>query len=159
MAAISVRVEGAGKAVAAFDEVETGIQNPRGPLQTVLREVMYPAVAERFAQSGPGWKPLSPLYAAYKRQRFGNQPILVATGKMRDALTGKSGSVYTVAQNWIQIRIDQATPYARYHQTGTKRIPARPPVSFTTEQQVQMGAVLEREFTQLIHGQGFEVKK
>lgn len=35
---------------------------------------------------GGKWKPLSPAYAAWKRQQVGEQPIMVFTGKLRSAM-------------------------------------------------------------------------
>jgi hypothetical protein len=46
-----------------------------------------------------GYKRLSPAYARRKTKRFGKQPILVATGTLRDDAVGKY-RVYRYANKW-----------------------------------------------------------
>lgn len=81
------------------------------------------------------WAPLSPAYAKQKRRLYGANPILVATGSMRDALT-KSGSGSAVRYyNSRELRFGTAgVTYASFHQTGTVRgLPDRPPFDFTKD--------------------------
>jgi phage gpG-like protein len=158
MAAIGLRAEGAGTLVAAFDAMATGIQNPKGPLLGLYQDVITVLVAQRFAAEGPGWAPLSPVYAARKQQLVGRKPILQFSGALLSALTGHRGAVYTVAGNTLTIHPDETVPYWKAHQFGTKYMPARPPLSFSTAQQQQMGAYLEQQFVRLAQRADIEVR-
>jgi len=86
--------------------------------------------AEGGGPSGP-WAPLSEAYEAWKTDRFPGQPILVATGALREALTD---SVSQQAwREWSASAFSFGTAgveYASFHQTGTGRMPARPPFDF-----------------------------
>lgn len=73
----------------------------------------------RFA--GPGWTPLSPVYALQKARRYPGRGILHASGDMRRAADSPERSVtpYT-----LTLTIDD--PKLQYHQEGTPNMPARP---------------------------------
>ena len=73
------------------------------------------------------YAPLNPKYAAWKKKHFGNKPILVREGKMKQrALVCK---VYKTSKNaWI-VKPRKPTFYHKYHEEGGKNLPARP--SFT----------------------------
>jgi hypothetical protein len=64
-------------------------------------------VQDNFASSGRyvgGWRALSPGYAAWKLAKYGRQPILVATGRMRESLTlGGRGNVVRVTKKEAQL--------------------------------------------------------
>lgn len=96
---------------------------------------------------GRPWAPLSPAYARRKRERWGNQPILVASGRMRESLTepprgsirGKFARLFTGGSDdavleltRTSLTIGTAVPYSAHHQfarpskgkpTGRKRRP------------------------------------
>lgn len=123
---MAVAFERAGAELADFSEHVF----PR--LQTVLED----AVREQFDAEGKGpqagdWKPLTPAYEAWKEERFPGQPILVATGALRDALT-VSGSAHALRDNSAsQFNFGtQGLEYASFHQVGTTRMVARPPFDF-----------------------------
>lgn len=78
---------------------------------------------------GGNWAWLSPKYRAWKAVHYPGAPILVRTGEMRESVRwygtnlGPGGLFdphpsYVIAGTTI--------PYAKYHQTGTKHMPARP---------------------------------
>lgn len=68
---------------------------------------------------GERWSPLSRAYAEQKRQRYGDQPILVATGKMRKSFKATWNPYKGVVWN--------TAAYFKYHQSNQPRskIPRR----------------------------------
>lgn len=53
------------------------------------------------------------------RTSGGKHPLLIRTGNMRQTLAWRVAGLDTVA-------VGTSTPYAKYHQSGTKFMPARP---------------------------------
>lgn len=91
----------------------------------------WPAIAEdframsaqRFADNGPGWAPLSPTTVQLKRAAGYSQPekILYATGALYDSLTGfTEHSVYESTPE--HLTVGTSLPYAKYHQQGPRQI-------------------------------------
>jgi hypothetical protein len=75
------------------------------------------------AFAGRPWAPLSPRYAAWKAARFPGKKILTRTGQLRRAATSPTRrATPTVLTLTIESEV------AVYHQEGTPRMPARPPV-------------------------------
>tara|TARA_R100001129_G_scaffold172248_1_gene142812 strand:- start:74 stop:565 length:492 start_codon:yes stop_codon:yes gene_type:complete len=76
---------------------------------------------------GMNWPPLSPAYAAWKSRHFPNRPLLVLRGHLRDSLTNESSRqmVFNRAGG-RQLIIGTRIKYAKFHQYGTKKMPARP---------------------------------
>lgn len=109
---------------------------------TPMRELMEGEVAEveaetreRFAgqidSNGTAWPPLKP--ATIKRK--GHARILVETGRLGVSLVedGHPDAVIEIIDEPGQGGFSRGTgvEYAGFHQTGTKRMPARPPVGVT----------------------------
>jgi phage gpG-like protein len=84
---------------------------------------------------GGRWVPLTRSTEAQKR---GRGQILVRSGRLRDSLsrTGAPGQVYRATQD--EVEIGSSVPYARKHQRGGKRLPAREVISLTDEQMRQL---------------------
>lgn len=59
------------------------------------------------------WQELSPMYAAIKEHRYPGQPILVATGKMRDS--------FNALIDPTTLTIGNTAPYFVYHQSSLPR--------------------------------------
>ena len=67
--------------------------------------------------SGIPWKKLSPGYKKWKAMRYGDQPILRASGNMLDTATLRS---------WGDKIIVRSSRLGPYHQFGTTKMSARP---------------------------------
>ncbi|RIJ76611.1 hypothetical protein D1871_11095 [Nakamurella silvestris] len=110
----------------------------------------FERIGDQFAQAemanfltqGGGWAPLSPGYAAYKAARFPGRPILVRTGEMRDSLTHRPFGIDTVGDT--RAEFGTADPKAKYHQHGTSKMPARPPVKVSEGNRNEMAKTLQR---------------
>ncbi len=95
------------------------------PLQRFGEYLVNEQIPQQFEKQGipKRWSPLSPAYAAWKRRHFGKLPILVLSGAMR------AGFSYKVTPRTLQIR--NRKKYWQFHQTGTAKMPARPPLQIT----------------------------
>ena len=80
------------------------------------------------------WRPLDPEYATWKLERYGNQGILVgrrADGSdLRASLIfsnsrGSIRNIITTAEGTTSAEFGTDLPYAKFHQTGTRDMPAR----------------------------------
>lgn len=67
-----------------------------------------------------------PGYATWKRQKFGNKPILVASGQMLRDLRSRATAV---VEGDRAVAIFRLSAIAGYHYTGTNKMPKRDPVS------------------------------
>jgi len=88
-------------------------------------------------KSGKKWAALSPDYAAEKRRAIGKKNILTYSGSLRDSLRQRGGTRREFMKGSV-IALGTAHRLARYHQEGTKNMPARPPVRKTGEQVEQL---------------------
>lgn len=101
-----------------------------------LVPVLEGAARAQFDAEGKGpvagaWQQLSEAYAAWKEGRYPGQPILVATGALREALTVE-GSTHAL-RDYSSVQFNYGTTgleYASLHQSGTARMVPRPPFDF-----------------------------
>ena len=99
---------------------------------------------EQFDAEGHGpragrFEPLSEMYRQWKEDRYPGKPILQRTGAMFEGLTESSSPFAT--RRYDSSSFDFGTSgldYASYHQTGTSRMPARPPFDFTDQLQTDL---------------------
>lgn len=105
----------------------------------LLPPVFEAAEKRQFDAQGSGpvagaWAQLSDVYAAWKAKKYPGQPILVATGGLREALTSPSSPLGS--REWSASSFVFGTAgveYASFHQTGTARMPARPPFDLDSQ--------------------------
>ena len=108
---------------ASLDARLNGITARSRNLTPILTEfgeyVVERHIPNQFALQGSpaAFAPLSPAYALRKTMRYGAVPILYATGAMF------RGFSYAVDKRNLKIMNKES--YAVYHQTGTRRMPAR----------------------------------
>lgn len=91
----------------------------------------------RFSVQGAGgpesgvWSPLSARYARWKRRHYPGRKILTLTGAVRNALTKEADSkAERTFGDSLMAFGTRGIEYASYHQTGTRKMPARPPFDF-----------------------------
>lgn len=100
-----------------------------------LVPVLEGETAKQFDAEGQGpagaWASLSVPYATWKEANFPGRPILELSGALRAALTdgGASGARRDVSGDSLTFGTS-GVPYASFHQTGTGRMPSRPPLDF-----------------------------
>lgn len=113
----------------------------------------YEEIADRFASmelllfategasGGAPWAPLSPGYRTWKERNYPGRPILVRTGDLRRDLTRRPFGIEVITTDTL--RVGAKVPYARYHQTGTPRMPRRPPVNLTEAQRQELVKIVQ----------------
>lgn len=80
------------------------------------------------------WAPLTDAYARRKELLYPGNPILVASGALKAALTESSSPLATRAYSGQQFEFGTSgLEYASYHQVGTERMVARPPFDFSDD--------------------------
>jgi phage gpG-like protein len=82
----------------------------------------------QFSLRGSGqYPPLSAMYAARKKKVYGNRPILVAKGRLRDSLTGSPNGDSIQEITKTSLTMGTRVPYGIYHQSDAPRfkIPLR----------------------------------
>jgi phage gpG-like protein len=151
----SIEVEGKEQLLSSFLEVQEGVVDLRKLgtwdwVATEFRKIEKEIFdSEGSASRGGRWKELSTKYKERKLRKWGPVPILQASGKLYRALSGTSPD--SVFEKEAQsMAIGTSLPYARYHQTGTKRMPKRPPMDFTDEQKDRLVEPIKRKLRQLI---------
>lgn len=82
----------------------------------------------QFSLRGSGQYPaLSPQYAEQKRKRYGNKPILVASGRLMKSITGAPNADSIVRIGKISMILGTRVPHGIFHQSDEPRfkIPLR----------------------------------
>lgn len=72
------------------------------------------------AVDGRRFKALTPAYKAAKKRRYGHQPILIASGRMIQAVRGGPGWFESIGPKSLEMGVD--IEYASYHQDGAPSI-------------------------------------
>lgn len=76
---------------------------------------------------GERWEPLSPAYALWKGRHYPGRPLLVLKGRMKRSLTkDTSRDMIFSRKGGRQLIIGTRISYAKFHQYGTSKMPARP---------------------------------
>jgi phage gpG-like protein len=156
-----IEVEGKEQLLSSFLKVEHGLLDLRQLgawrlIKTVFHRLLKRIFDSEGSDSAHGkWQQISPKYAVVKQRKYGDMPILQAGGKMYRALTGNTGdTVFEESAQEMAIgtsaKSKSGFPYPKAHQTGTSRMPARPPISFTREQQKELTDPLVLKLRQLI---------
>jgi len=91
-------------------------------LQSTMRDIgiyMKSKVMDNFeAEGNPRWKPLSKKYLERKLQVKGTSSILEFHGKLKQSISTQTTGQYA--------KVFTGVKYGVYHQTGTRKMPARP---------------------------------
>jgi phage gpG-like protein len=100
-----------------------------------LREYLVSAERSQFDSEGRtgsgGWAPLKPKTVASKAARGLDPRILRATERLRKSLTNRTSADQAFEYDSDSMFFGTRVPYAGFHQTGTRRMPARKPVELS----------------------------
>jgi hypothetical protein len=136
---LEITVDGERETLEAFDKVERGTIDLRelGTWDWVQRE-FYKAVEHQFeTEGGAGesgkWQELSTPYAEIKRAKYGEKPILLASGGMYTTLT-TSGQGSVVEKTADEMTLGSTDPKSGWHNKGVGRNPTRKIFDFTDDQ-------------------------
>ena len=150
---IRLRIEIDGKV--ELDRVLTGIADDLEDWRPALDEMAddwYQNQGAVFVAAGaheglPGWQPLSPRYALWKRINYSGRPLLVLSGRLRAALVqrGNPGAIERIGERELILGAD--VPVGRWnlallHQRGTRKMPARPVMRISQPQRARFVSIL-----------------
>ena len=150
---IKITVEGDKELAAGFNALADDWINLRR-VREELRDAFHEFEAQNFASND--WTPLSPDYAKQKAKTHPGKPILRRTDALFKQLTVTGGirvTKYTIAIG----AQGPAARYGIYHQTGTNRMPARPPIDLTDQQFEKMAEIINKDSAKFARKQGFKV--
>ena len=101
------------------------------PVWPEVDEYLRGAVGGQFGtigrRGGSEWAKLSPKYKIWKDYFYPGRPILVRTGDLKQSLVEFGGNHIFKAER-ASMTFGSRIPYAGYHQSGTRTMPARPPI-------------------------------
>lgn len=155
---IRISIDGEDQFARAFDRYDAQFDDLSN-IWPDVRDEFWSIEKQQFRSEGVAggdkWKPLSPAYAKAKLRRYGAKPILQATGDLYASLTGETGDTFYQTTK-TSIEIGTTLPYARYHQHGTDKMPARPPIRFSKQQQENLSKVIQKALIrELRRGSGY----
>lgn len=123
---------------AAIELLGRNLDDFQEPLRASLELVIQPSIATNFAVGGrPKWAKLSFPYIILRRPA----PVLIQTGALFQATQDPTN--WTITPNSVMLTGIDAVKYANFHQTGTRKMPARPYVMYQPEDLVQISQIFE----------------
>lgn len=96
-------------------------------------------------QGGKPWAPLSPAYAAWKLAHYGPRLVLQRSGDLMEDLTGTPMGVERYTPRAAEFGTD--IDYAKFHDTGTRYMPARKPMVTTPGLRRELNRVVAAHLT------------
>ena len=125
-------------------DVEEVMKNAMAQVMPVIREDLLNNFDNEGINAGQQWAPLA---ASTVRRRGSRHPILVRSGRLRSKVASIQG-------DWVdnQIILELHDQIGRYHQAGTRRMPARPPIGLSQEA-IENAALA---FSEALNAAGFE---
>jgi phage gpG-like protein len=135
-----ITVQGEQRLRQALNRLATSIQDYSPawkPITQIFRDAMRGQFATGGARGGKKWAPLSRAYSRWKERVAPGRPILVLTGDLVLSLTSRTGDTIQNEQP-LSLALGTTLPYAKYHQNGTRRMPARPPLVLLQKDADQM---------------------
>lgn len=129
---ISMSLVDAKAHIAALSRFTEYLSDLTGFFRDYLTPTWYALMLRRYNSegryAGQKWRALSDRYAAWKMRHYPGQSIGVLSGKTKASLTSPFdvNSMYSVSRK--SFVVGTRLNYPMYLQTGTRRMPARPPV-------------------------------
>lgn len=159
---ITFEVEGEKQLSRALGIMVKHVKDLRG-VWPDIQEDFLEGERELFRTEGKGtsglfgtgkWKKLSPAYAKQKARKFKGRGILVATGNLFGSLTRGSHANHFFVASKKGMTIGTAVPYAKFHQTGTRKMPKRKIIHLTKEQKRRWPRLIQEYVVK--SGQGYQ---
>lgn len=147
----------------AFNRLDHFISDLRSVWPEVAK-TFYEIEAEQFGSEGSKgasgkWSALSPAYAKFKAIQFPGQPILRATNSLFESLTGPEAADSIFRAEPTELVIGSKAPYALTHQRGSKRLPARPPISLSENDKRKLQKSIQSQLVKFTRDLGFQVQE
>lgn len=112
----------------------------------VDRKQNQQAFATEGSASGAPWAQLTALYAVRKRKLVGTKKILTFSGSMRDSLRFKRPARIERMADSVTMEFGTSHRLTQFHQEGTPRMVARPPVRKSERQADGLRAAVSAQF-------------
>lgn len=147
---INIQVEGLARVQQKLKVTADKLQNLTPFWQTVGMYVQRQTIRERFnkeqSPDGQKWKPLaeSTIKRRKKRHKRGNMKILQDTGELRRSIAYEADS--------HSVRVGSKLKYARTHQFGRGKIPARPFLGVTNNEKEHITSMFRQYLKRHILG-------
>lgn len=144
----------------AFNRLDS-LSDLRPVWPNVIRE-FYLIEAEQFQSEGAAgasgkWAALSNVYAKYKQVAHPDKPILRADDELFESLTNPEAAGAILRPDEQELTIGTSVPYAAFHQRGTRRMPARPPISLAESQKRRIQKAIQTGLVRFVREAGFNV--
>lgn len=147
----------------AFNRVENFIADMRQFAPGISRE-FYAIETTQFKSEGAHgasgkWAALSLVYAKFKAKAFPGQPTLKATNSLYESMTSPDAldSIFRVDERGIVLGTQREGATA--HQRGSKRMPARPIISFVNDDRRRIQKAIQAELVRFTRNLGFSVQE
>jgi len=146
----------------AFNRIDS-LSDLRPLWPEVIRE-FYLIEAEQFESEGAAgasgkWAALSDVYARYKQRVRPDKPILRFDDDLVQSLTDPEAVGAILRPEADGLTIGTSVPYATAHQRGTRRMPARPPISLAETQKRRLQKSIQAGLVRFVREAGFNVEE
>lgn len=127
-----------------------------------MRDEVWRIEDEQFDSEGAAgqsgrWKPLSERYRARKAKKYGRRGILVRTGRLKRAMTGKTAdTVYQTSPS--EMVLGTNLRYALFHQRGSGKLPKREIYSFSDTQKRRLQKTIQKGLVRELRAGGVYVE-
>jgi phage gpG-like protein len=129
---LNIEVRGMSQLVRNLGSIAKGFNNFRPVFEKIsddFRKTQSAVFRSQGSYEGrSGWVALSPNYRLQKAKIYGGKPILTASGALKTSFTRKGGNHISQISNDRMI-LGSNDPKAGFHQNGTSKMPARPPLT------------------------------
>lgn len=117
---------------------------------------------EQFSTQGAHshtWQPLSRKYGQWKAKKYPGKQILELDGTLWQSLTRKGAKGHVEQFDKDSLAIGTSIHYAKYHQRGTRKMPARKVIDFTEADKMKIAKTIHRRLVGKGREAGFTVQR
>jgi phage gpG-like protein len=146
MITVTIDIKGLNKGSDYLGKIKDKLKNKEYALKKVSEYLKDFYSKDVFASEGSvygtRWAALAPSTAAEKSRSYPGRGILERTGELKRSFR------FTTSKDALQI--SNPVLYARYHQTGTSRMPQRVILDMKSEQAGKIASIIIREIMESI---------
>jgi len=150
---LSFEVMGDKQVARGFSRFANEVKDLRDAFREIVKDFRDTIEKKQFESEGGygsgGWKPLATSTLRQKASKGYPSTILVATGRMKRSLTGKTRDTIEEIKP-LSILMGTKAGYARYHQKGTRYMPARPVIELTEGDKTRWTKIIHRYMVKFI---------
>lgn len=151
---VEIDLQGLDTVKLNLNKVEKAVKDIRPGLKKVANDIRETEdrvfKAEGAYGSRARWKKLSPNYKKWKSRVFPGQPILQASGGLRQSLVYKGNANHIETITKTSLTFGSRDPKFSWHQTGTRKMPKRPPLTYTRYQGVKWSKIIRDDIMERI---------